>query len=483
MFLPVDIRERVRSAFHEVIGGERPAFVNYESPIVTKDGERRLVLWNNIVLRDTQGGVIGTSSIGEDITERKRAEQELQKLSAELMRVSKKFKKIDLKDPHTGLYNNRYLEEVIDREFSRAQRYASPISLMMLDVDYFKSINDLYGHLFGDLVLKQLAHLLKKLVRRYDIVVRYGGEEFVVISPGTDSQGALLMGQRLFDIIGVYNFGNKKNSVKLKISLAIASYPEDGIGKGIDLIRTAERILDKAKADGGNKIYSSQDTKKEKRAEVSEGARPEGVKYLKDKIDNLTKRANQNLMAAVFAFAKTIELKDHYTGSHVEETVYYSREIARELDLPKVETEQVKQAAILHDLGKIGISERILLKKGKLTKKEFAEIKKHPVIAADIIRPIHFLKEIVPMVLHHHERWDGKGYPTGLKGEEIPIGARIIAIADVYQALTSDRPYRKAFSKKEAVRIIKNGSGTQFDPKVVDVFLKVLKRTNTKKFK
>ena len=146
------------------------------------------------------------------------------------------------------------------------------------------------------------------------------------------------------------------------------------------------------------------------------------------------------------------------------------------MNLPAEEMENIRQASMLHDLGKIGISDKILLKRSKLTKKEFEEIKKHPQIAADIIRPIQFMHDIIPLILYHHERWDGKGYPAGLKGEEIPIGARIIAISDVYQALTSNRPYRKAYSKKEAMNIIKKGAGTQFDPRIVDTFLKIVKK-------
>lgn len=128
----------------------------------------------------------------------------------------------------------------------------------------------------------------------------------------------------------------------------------------------------------------------------------------------------------------------------------------------------------MHDLGKIGISEKILLKKGKLTKKEFEEIKKHPQIGVDIIRPIQSLQNVVPMIFYHHERWDGRGYSSRLKGEDIPVGARIIAVSDVYEALTSDRPYRKAYSEAEAKKIIRESAGGQFDPKIVEIFLKVL---------
>jgi len=198
------------------------------------------------------------------------------------------------------------------------------------------------------------------------------------------------------------------------------------------------------------------------------------IRFLQEKIQRLTKRANQSLIESIYAFAKTIKLKDQYTGEHVENTIFFATEIARKLGLPKKKVEHIRQAARLHDLGKIGISDRILLKKSKLTKSEFDEIKGHTQIGADILRPLHFFHDIIPAILHHHERWDGEGYPHGLSQEEIPIGARIVALADVYQALISDRPYREAFSKTRAIKLIRQGSGTQFDPKIVDTFLSLV---------
>lgn len=428
-------------------------------------------------LFDKQTGQInGVIEYVRDITERRRMETEREQLNRELLRSNKKLRQLALKDPHTSLYNHRYLMEVIEAEFYRGRRYGHPLSVIMLDIDYFKSINDVYGHGFGDLVLKQFAKLLKQLVRRYDVVVRFGGEEFVVISPGTDRPTALSLAQRILDAISLYNFGNKKIIVKLKLSISVASYPDDKAVKGMDLIETADQVLNKVKEFGGNKVFTSVDIHKKKRPPAAEkGEDTPKVKSLRDKIDRLTKRANQSLVEAVFAFAKTIELKDHYSGEHVERTVSYATEVAEALSLPRDEVERVKQAAILHDLGKIGISDKILLKRAKLTNKEYEEIKKHPRIGVDIIRPIQFLHSIIPLMLYHHERWDGKGYPSGLKGEDIPVGARIIAIADVYQALTSDRPYRKAFSKDKALGIIKSNSGTQFDPHIVEVFMKIIR--------
>ncbi len=405
---------------------------------------------------------------------KEQLKEEARILRRELSKTNRKLKQVSLIDSSTGLYNYRYLQDIIEAEFHRAKRYVHSLAVIMLDIDYFKSINDVYGHRFGDLVLKQFAKQLKRMVRRYDIVIRFSGEEFVIVSPGTDRSRALILAQRLLEALNLYNFGNKEHTVKMKLSLAVVSYPEDKITQGFDLINISDQILDKVKECGGNRIYSSIDIKTNKPPVLEKGEESAQVELLKSKIDRVTRKAHQSLIEAISAFAKTIELKDHYTGEHVENTVQYVTGITKELDLPRGETELIKQAAMLHDLGKIGISENILLKKSKLTKKEFEEIKKHPQIAVDILRPIQFLHGLIPFIFYHHERWDGKGYPSGIKGEDIPLGARIIAIADVYQALTSQRPYRKAYSKKKAIQIIKNGSGTQFDPRIVNVFLKIL---------
>ncbi len=426
---------------------------------------------------DNSGKLTGAIESIRDITEQKLAKKNLGKLNEELLKSNRIFKQLALKDSHTGLYNHRYLGEVIEAEFFRAKRYAHPLSAILTDIDYFKSINDVYGHQFGDLVLKQFARQLKMVVRQYDIVARTGGEEFVVLSPATNRADSVALAERILEIISLYDFGDESHKVKLKISIAVASYPEDKISKGADLIDLADHILVKVKEFGGNRVYSSSDLKKQdKDVSPGEPEKTPDVNLLKKELEKLTRQANQGLIESIFAFAKTIELKDHYTGEHVEKTVHYATEVARELGLPKDEVDKIRKASILHDLGKIGISENILLKKGKLTKEEFDEIRKHPQIAVDILRPIQSLQGVIPMIYYHHERWDGGGYLNGLKGDEIPIGARIIAVSDVYEALTSDRPYRRAFPRDEAIRMVKESSGTQFDPKVVDAFLKVLQQ-------
>lgn len=444
-----------------------------ETNITTHGGGIRTIAWSSTIIRDNMGKIMGSMFVGNDITDRKVVEKEKESLNKELVNTNKRLSQLALKDAETGLHNHHYLIEAIEPELYRAKRYVHPLSVVMIDIDYFRSVNDLYGHEFGDMVLKQFALQLKKMVRRYDVVVRYGGEEFVVLSSGADKEKATALAHRLMEALSIFNFGNEEHAVKLRMSMAVSSYPDDSVENGIDLIYNAEKLLDKAKEAGGNKVFTSDSFKAGKKP--GDLADATDVRYLRKKISSLTKKGRQSLMESIFAFAKTIEMRDHYTGEHADSTVHYSTQLARALKLSQEEIDHVRQAAILHDLGKVGISDKILLKRSKLTKKEYDEIKKHPQIAADIVRPIQFMKDIIPLILYHHEKWDGSGYPTGLKGEAIPVGARIISIADVYQALTSDRPYRKAFTKEQAMKILKENMGMQFDPKIVKVFLDILK--------
>lgn len=436
------------------------------------DSVREEKIWSE----DMLGLLRVAADMFANVIRRRQMDQDIKSLNKELLKMNLRLKQLALRDVLTNLYNHRYYEQAIEAEFVRAKRQSLPLSVIMLDVDYFKSINDVYGHQFGDLVLKQFAEQLTQMVRKYDTVIRYGGEEFIIITPGADKEIVLVLAQRLLEIVKLYTFGNKIHKVKLKISVAVACFPDDKIHNASDFIKVADSILDKVKETGGDKVYSYQDVVNTGLVPTVDAEKSSDVFALQDKLGKLTKRANQSLAEAIFAFAKTIEIKDHYTGEHVEKTVHYATELAKAKNLPKEEIERIRQASIIHDLGKIGISEKILMKKSKLTAAEYEEIKKHPQIGADILRPIHFFQSIIPLMLHHHERWDGHGYPYGLKGEEIPLGARIIALADTYEALTSTRRYRKACSKKAAMMTIKQVSGTQFDPGLVDLFLGILEK-------
>ncbi len=405
----------------------------------------------------------------------------MQELSLNNKNLLIRLKELSLKDPLTGLYNYRYLRERLFSEFKRAKRYISPLSIIMLDIDYFKSINDIYGHQFGDSVIKEIAHCLLNYSRGIDIVTRYGGEEFIILLPDTNKDGAVIFGERLLQKISEHLFDEKNNKIKLKISMGIASFPEDGANTESEFLDSVDKALRAAKEMGGNKLFTFKVIPHKDIKKIVNQSGEETVDKLKDKLFKLENRVNQTLLESIYAFAKTIEAKDNYTGEHAENMVSLAVMIGKALKLSNREISDLEHAAILHDLGKIGIPDNILHKKSKLSKKEYTIVKKHPQIGAEIIRSIHFLKEVAPIVLYHHERFDGMGYSSGLKGNEIPLGARVIAVADVYQALISDRPYRKAYSKKDALEIITDSAGTHLDPVVVKVFLSAIKSNNRRR--
>jgi putative nucleotidyltransferase with HDIG domain/YgiT-type zinc finger domain-containing protein len=197
-----------------------------------------------------------------------------------------------------------------------------------------------------------------------------------------------------------------------------------------------------------------------------------GADYLEG--ERLSQQSKSNLLATITVLIKLIEMRDPYTEGHSEKVSMWSEIVAQNLGLNKDEQEEIKLAARLHDIGKIGIPDRILNKPGKLNKEEYAEIKKHPGLGADILSNIDRLKKVSRIIRHHHEWYNGKGYPDGLVGEEIPLGSRIINVVDAYQAMRSDRPYRKAFPKEKAITELKRGAGTQFDPEIVRVFIRIL---------
>lgn len=399
----------------------------------------------------------------------------IQKLSLDNKSLLNRLKELSIKDAHTELYNYRYLIKRLTSEIKKATKYSLPLSILMIDIDYFKSINDVYGHLYGDIILKEFARYLTNFVRRNGIVVRYGGEEFVILLIDANKKEAIKFGERLLSAIKRHLFNPKGKRIRLKISMGISSLPEGGT-RTESLLDSVDRALHDAKEIGGNRLAVFKGIRKTEKEIIKEGDKVDvDVEKLKEKLSKMETRVNQTLLESIYAFAKTIEAKDYYTGEHADRTVYIVVKIGERLNLSGKELENLKHGAVLHDLGKIGIPDNILGKRKKLTKKEYGLIKKHPQIGAEIIRPIHFLKDITPIILYHHERLDGSGYPTGLKGDQIPLGARIIAIADVYQSLISNRPYRKAYSKKEALNIIKKGSGTQFDPEIVKTFLSVIK--------
>lgn len=390
---------------------------------------------------------------------------------SKLESINQRLHEMSLRDDLTGLYNQRALKEQLDIELERGRRSRTPLTLYMLDVDYYKNVNDRYGHIFGDQVLAQLASIVKTGLRKIDVVARYGGDELVIILPSTDEKAALYVGHRIRRSVEEHVFTLEDIRASITVSIGGATCaPDESVVKS-ELMRRADEALYAAKQNGRNNV-SFWKREVEGQPEVASTATAAGKKLdeLQKKIYALSREAREMSVESVYALAAALEAKDGYTQRHSIAVMSLSTGIARAMLLPEEEVERIRNAALLHDIGKIGIGEEILLKEGPLTDGEITAIRQHPNIGASILAPIRYLRDLVPMVRHHHERWDGRGYPTGLKGEEIPIGARILAVADAYCAMTSDRSYCSAKTRDEASAELQVRAGTQFDPKVIEIF-------------
>lgn len=358
-------------------------------------------------------------------------------------------------DGLTGLYNHRYFQQRLIQEIKRANRTGSKLSLILMDIDYFKHYNDNLGHPAGDKLLGQLAKILLGCVRTIDVVARYGGEEFAVILVDTGALDAYEVGERIRVSVEQYEFDGRETQPngKVTISIGIASYPENAFSKD-DLIKLADDALYKAKYISKNKVvlyYSVLDE-------------------LKSGIDE----SEHDLLNTVKTLISVINSRDKYTFGHSERVVQYTTSIAEEMNFSEKELRDIKVAAFLHDIGKIEIGREILNKTEPLTTEELEILRMHPSWGAQIVSSIGSLKGIVPMILYHHEKYDGTGYPARLSGKDIPLAARILKLADSFDAMTSYRPYQTAKTFQQAKEEITCCKEKDFDPKIVDVFLRIL---------
>lgn len=418
-----------------------------------------------------KGKIEAVVHLSRDVTESKRRDEENKK-------YVERLRELTLRDPQTWVYNYRYLMERLPAEIELCRRHSLPLSVLLIDIDYFKSINDAYGHQAGDVLLVEFANFIKGFLRKSDIFTRYGGEEFIIVMPQTDKKDAFQVAERITARVGANTFKVSNHSIKIKISIGISEFSSsltDGLDTAKLLLDAADKAVQRSKESGGNKVTVFSPLYKDIQKKTGKVDYKEEVELLKRKLVKLSQRVDQAVLESMYAFSKSLEARDYYTAEHADRMITIAVSIGKEMGLDKNALENLEKAAVLHDIGKIGISDTILRKKGKLTPEEYKIIQAHPQIGAEIIRAVHFLKEVVPTVLHHHERYDGAGYPSGLRDGEIPLSARIIAIADAYQALISDRPYRKAYSKEAALKILKDEAGTHFDRPIVGALVKVEK--------
>jgi len=357
-----------------------------------------------------------------------------------------------LRDSLTGLNNHRYFHEVLNRMVIKAKNSDKPVSLLILDIDDFSRVNNAYGHNYGDKVLISIGRIIVSKLRESDEACRLNGDEFGIIMPETGTYRAYNLAKKFRESINK-ELSSSFPETEITVTIGVSTYPVLAKDKD-DLLHTADGALYWAKVHGKNNVLLY-DTKVVKDLSAEERA----------------KRTEEAAMLdLVRSLAKAVDARDKYTRLHSKRVSALATKLAKHMKLGDETVNKVEIAGILHDVGKIGIPDNILQKPGRLSDEEMAIVKNHPAFSAQIIKSTS-LKNIVSAVKAHHERWDGKGYPYGLKGEQIPLEARILALADTFDAMTSDRPYRKGLPISEALNEIARCAGSQFDPRLAKQFL------------
>jgi diguanylate cyclase (GGDEF)-like protein len=350
--------------------------------------------------------------------------------------------RLALTDPLTGLGNHRSFHERLQRELVAAEEAGTSLALCLVDFDDLKSVNDRFGHPVGDLVLGQVASRLRQGGESF----RLGGDEFAVLLPGHDERQASAVARSIVERVAALHV---EGVGEVTVSAGVATYPTHGSGRD-ELIRLADSALYWAKKDGKNRV----------RAYAAESILRANLEQVADTPD----RAAQ--YRAAESLAKAVDERDAYTGSHSQRVGDYSARIARRLGADEPAIELTRLAGNLHDLGKLAIPEEVLRKPSTLSEAERLMLERHPQIGFRMLESLG-VQPVAEWVLHHHERWDGAGYPNKLAGDKIPLGARIIFVADAFDAMTSDRAYRRAIPERDALAELERCAGTQFDPEVV----------------
>ncbi len=392
-------------------------------------------------------------------------------------------KKQAVTDPLTGLYNRRYFEESIEKEGQRALRQKQPFSVIGIDLDYLKKINDNHGHLYGDLAIKTIAQVLKTNARSVDICARIGGEEFDVLLPGISSEGAMAAAERIrkaIEEVEIETVGH------ITGSLGVATFFEHT--ENIDeLLELTDQAMYTSKRNGRNRVTLAKPITETSWQEIavntfidilSKNRVPMAKKMSEELCQKLQSTTNEE-PAKETLYTVADMLNKLYNPMHeagvIKNKVLMAVSLAKRFDLSKDEIDNLRVAVLLYDIGNLMLPYDLLQKATPLTQEEREKIKNHPLIAArEILKPISYVQDILPIIEHHHENWDGSGYPNKISKNEIPLTSQIILIIDEYFALIEARPYRAKLSSQDALEIIKTDSGKKWNNTLVKEFISLV---------
>lgn len=387
-------------------------------------------------------------------------------------------------DSLTGLYNRRYFEEALEKEVQRAKRQKQPFSIIGIDLDYLKKINDQYGHNFGDIAIKTIADVLKSNARSVDVAARMGGEEFNVLLPGINSDGAMVAAERIrksIESVEIDTIGH------ITGSLGVATFFEHSDNVD-ELLELTDQAMYTSKREGRNRVTIAQPVSETNWQEIAVNTFLDILsKNRIPKARHLSKDLCKKLKAPIHKDERTKEslyvvadmLTKLYNPVHtsgvVKNKVLMAVSLAKRFDLSKEEIDNLRVAVLLYDIGNLMLPDELLQKATPLTDDERNIIKNHPIIAArEILKPISYVQDVLPIIEHHHENWDGSGYPNKMSKEEIPLTSQIILILDQYFALIEPRPYRAKLSTRDALEIVKADAGKKWNNTLVNEFISLI---------
>jgi diguanylate cyclase (GGDEF)-like protein len=404
---------------------------------------------------------------------RLRAGRRIVELNEALLSVRDNLEKQAVHDKLTGLYNRHYMSEILDKEFSRTLRYQTDLSCLLLDLDYFKDVNDTFGHAFGDMVLREFSACLEQNARKTDISIRYGGEEFMLLLPNTGIAGARSVAEKIRAACDKKRYIDGDNSTTVTVSVGIASVKQHQLLESKELLALADKALYRAKADGRNRVtvYMKDPSGQSAVEKISED---KDFRYLKEKLSLILEKTKKSSIESLELLTRDIGGEAHKQHNH--DVKRYIKLMGEKLALPPTIIETFKRAANFHDNFKVFMQKTLHAKNNVLNKEERIEIEGHPYLLSELTELFDFFANERSILLYHHENFDGTGYPGGLKENEIPLGARIFALTDAITAMLSKRQYRAKLSPEEMVVELADKAGTQFDPTLVSLFFDIIEK-------
>jgi diguanylate cyclase (GGDEF)-like protein len=399
-------------------------------------------------------GVIAAAVTIGVVASRKRGAGDEPELAAELEETRRRLESLALRDPLTGVLNHRAFQDSLETELRRARRESWPVSVVAVDIDGFREVNDTRGHAHGDAMIVTVAESLASNLRPGDICGRVGGDEFMLALPGCDAESAR-------EVLGRLRTGIDSRALAsqvgvISVSAGIAEFPKHSIGRA-ELMRYADAAMQRGRSEGPGSTH------------VHTSGEP--VLTPEDEASHAQKGA---LFNTVHALARAVDARDGYTHQHSQRVAFYAATLASAMKLGDERAESIRMAGLLHDVGKIGIRDGILLKPGKLARDEFMVMRRHSELGRAIIAGAG-LTELAEWVCHLHERWDGEGYPEGLRGEGIPVESRLLHVADALETMTCPRAYREPMSTEQALAELERNAGTQFDPEAVRTMVRLVR--------